>query len=237
MRARSFSVVGAGILLSAVTACSPSPEEPVTQESAPQGSTPRGSASQESTSQDLASLPSLTSLDVSTETEMELTVDSDREQEVQVDNGIGKVATKVSSQVLKVSQTGTRGKVTITIPRLDSVSLADGSDITATGETDSYKLIMVRGSNASAEGLSAKQMTVDLTEACNTDISASDSVDGALKLGSSLKVFGGGIYNDGGDGATVTGQFNGVALPADTGQGSVILNATLGNGPDDIFFE
>ena len=43
---------------------------------------------------------------------------------------------------------------------------------------------------------------------------------------------GGGIYNFG----TVSGKFNGVTVPADDGQKGVVLDATSGNSPDDIYF-
>ena len=46
-------------------------------------------------------------------------------------------------------------------------------------------------------------------------------------------VSGGGIYNA--TAQTVTGNFNGVPVPANTKQGLVVLDQPSGNSPDDIF--
>jgi len=111
---------------------------------------------------------------------------------VQVDNGTGTVTTDVSDQVLSVSQRGSRGKVTITIPDLDSIDVTDGSNLVATGKTDSYKITLTSGSNVDAKDLAAKQVSVDFTDGSNASISASDTVDGKLNNGSNLTVSGGG---------------------------------------------
>ena len=164
-------LVGIAILLSLGTACSSSG-----------GCDP----------QDPASLSSFTDVDIDSAVTVNLTVDSGSEQKVEVVEGTT-VTTCVSDEVLYINKTGDEWptNVSVNAPELDSVNVKSASNLTATGATDSYKLTLSSASGASAEGLTAKQVSVDFSKESSGQINASDAVDGVLAGDSNLTVSGG----------------------------------------------
>ena len=64
------------------------------------------------------------------------------------------------------------------------------------------------------------------------DATITDNTAKGVPDGFTATFNGGGIYNAG----TVSGKFNGVTVPGDTGQKGEVLDASFGNSPDDIYF-
>ena len=114
-----------------------------------------------------------------------------------------------------------------------------------TGGTISRNIAADGGGGIFNDGLTAGTATVEISGGTITDNEAArgggiaNSEDGTVTLdgdatitGNTATFSGGGIYNVG----TVNGKFNGVTVPADTGQKGVVLDASSGNSPDDIYF-
>ena len=70
---------------------------------------------------------------------------------------------------------------------------------------------------------------MEIIVSCDTTV----NLNGGTITGNTATDDAGGIDNVG----TVNGNFNGVFVPTpDTGQRDVVLDATAGNSPDDIYF-
>ena len=171
MKVRFFCLVGTAILLSLGTACSSSG-----------GCDP----------QDPASLSSFTAVEVDSAVTVDLTVEPGSAQKVDVVEGTT-VTTCVSNEVLYINKTGDEWptNVSVNATEIDSINVKSASNLTATGATDSYTLTLSSASGASAEDLTAKQVSVDFSKASSGKVNASDAVDGVLVGESNLTVSGG----------------------------------------------
>ena len=176
MKNRFLPIVGAAILLTVGTACS---------------SSNTSDSSSEAQSQGPITVDTFTGLDVGTDVAVELTVEPGSKQKVEVEASSGAVTAEVSDEILTLGQTGDDGKAKITVPDINSIRLTDGTVMTAKGETDTYSLTMLSGTEARAKDLTAKTVTVDFTSGSVAEISASDTVTGSMNDGSELTVSGG----------------------------------------------
>ena len=176
MKNRFLPIVGAAILLTIGTACS---------------SSNTSDSSSEAQSQGPITVDTFTGLDVGTDVAVELAVEPGSKQKVEVEASSGAVTAEVSDEILTLGQTGDDGKAKITVPDINSIRLTDGTVMTAKGETDTYSLTMLSGTEARAKDLTAKTVTVDFTSGSVAEISASDTVTGSMNDGSELTVSGG----------------------------------------------
>jgi len=131
--------------------------------------------------------------------EVELVVDPSAVQSVSVtydDDLLDRVETRVEGDVLIVELSGIinaigSGRfVSITMSEVDTIETRGGSDLTATGETDSYQLNASGGSDSDLSGLIASFVEVSVSGGADAHIFASESAVGKASGGSDITVLG-----------------------------------------------
>ncbi|MCH9718563.1 MAG: DUF2807 domain-containing protein [Actinomycetia bacterium] len=191
------SMIGLTLAAALVTGCSSSDTTTDSEQETSGQPTSGTTDSGNETGSDNRQLEQFNSVEVSTGMAVKLTVASGTQQSVRVktpDTFTGTVITKVTDQVLRISQedvgVGEGPTVTVAIPQLKSLVVDQGSTITASGNINSYTVKLAQGSNLSAAALRAEKVAVDLDQGSNAEIFAATSVTGSLRSGSNLQVRG-----------------------------------------------
>ncbi len=131
--------------------------------------------------------------------DVELVVDPSAVQSVSVtydDDLLDRVEPRVEGDVLIVELSGIvnvigSGRfVSITMSEVDTIEASGGSDLTATGETDSYQLNASGGSDSDLSGLIASFVAVSVSGGADARIFASESAVGKASGGSDITVLG-----------------------------------------------
>jgi hypothetical protein len=110
-------------------------------------------------------------------------------------NSNTKVDARVNGSTLELEQSGNginigSPTVTITTPTLTSVSTEDGTQLSASGEVDTYQATATDGSQLRLGDLKAETVTVSLTDGSQGTVYASESITGKVEDGAQLTVLG-----------------------------------------------
>jgi len=142
------------------------------------------------------------SIDVSAGIDVVLTIDAGADPSVSVtydDNVIDDVETRVSGTTLNIRyrenfvirNIGGGRIVEVTMPSVQEIELSGGSDLTGSGEVDTYRLTASGGSDADLEALEAQDVVLDVSGGSDVRVFASSSVEGEASGGSDVTVYGG----------------------------------------------